>query len=354
MKRSIGVTVIAMLSFIGSVLTFAMGVLVLAAMVLAPAPHSNQFPGSPMFFRIILVFAALIYLLPAVWGMVTSIGLWRLKNWARISIIVFSVLLSATGGFAGLISFVVPFPALPNRGVDPTVLSSIRIAMGAFWLTLLGIGIWWLVFFNRPKVKAQFVKPASETADAYTLQTVQPPQYTTAMPLAPGAVARPLSITILAWLLLAGGLLIPLCLFLRTPAILFTKLLTGRPATAFFLSFAVMQLCIGIGLLRLKPAARTAAITYFVFGAVNTAVFYLAPGGRARGLVLMESQQSMFPWMRPFQNQPQFLFDPTPMFVIGAVAGVLGAAIPIYFLITRKLAFEKAAAELASIRKSFT
>jgi cell division protein FtsX len=62
----------------------------------------------------------------------------------------------------------------------------------------------------------------------------------------------------------------------------------------------------------------------------------------------MERQQSMFPWMRMFPNQPEFQFDPTPFMYMGAVCGIIGVAIPLYFLITRKVAYEKAAADLKS------
>lgn len=346
MKRSIGVTVITILSLIGSALTFALGIVMLVVMVLAPASSSNQFPGSPLLFKMVLLFSSLVYLLPAVWGIVTGIGLWRLKNWARISIIVFAVLLCAMGGFAGLISFLVPFPTPANGGADPAVMSGVRFAMGVFWLTQLAIGIWWVVFFNRPKVKAQFVQPAPAPADAGLLPTAQPLQYTTPGPSVPGTAERPLSISIVAWLLLVGCLFIPLSFFLHAPAVLFTKLLTGWPAILFFLSFAVMQLFIGIGLLRLNPAARMAAILYFVFGAVNTSVFYIAPGGHARAAALMDSQKSMFPWMRLYQSQTQFVFDPTPFVVVGSLIGVIVAMIPVYFLITRRLAFEKASVKL--------
>jgi hypothetical protein len=342
-KRSAGVTVIAILSLLGSGLIFAMGIFMLAVMAFAPVPGSSQFPVPPILFKVILLSVALVYLLPAVWGIFTGIGLWRLKYWARISMIVFAVLLTMMAGFAVLTSLVVPFPVPPNSGVSPSVMNGIRIVMGVFWLTLLGVGIWWVVFFNRSKVKAQFARTVPPSSDASTVEMARPQNSFPVQDVRAGA-ERPISITILAWLLLVCVLFLPLCLILRSPAILFTKLLTGRPAIALFLSFAVVQLCIGIGLLRLKPAARMAAILYFAFGALNTAVFYFAPGGHGRALALMDSQLSMFPWMRLLQSQPQFAFDLRPSLMIGAVAGVFFAAIPLYFLITRKLAFEKAAA----------
>lgn len=339
MKRSAGVTVIVILSLLGSVFTFAIGILMLVVMIMAPHSRSDQFPVSPIFFKVMLVMASLMYLLPAIWGIVTGIGLWRLKNWARISIIVFSVLLILMGGFSGLMTLVVPIPSNPNNTVDPSMMTGIRISMGAFMLTLAGIGVWWLVFFNRSKVKEQFGQFPFVPITGSLTQTDQ---------FRPTAGKRPLSITILAWLTLTGCLFIPLSLMLRAPAILFTKLLTGEPAILFYLGFAVAQLCIGVGLLRLKPAARMAAIVYFVFGSVNAAVFYLAPGGHARVLALMESERSMFPWMRMLPNQPEFHFDTTPFLVMAVMGGLICTAIPLYFLITRKFAFEKAAANLES------
>jgi hypothetical protein len=348
MKRSTGVTVIAILSLLGSAFTFVVGTVMLVVMAIAPVPRSNEFPGSPMLLRAILLASSLMYLLPAVWGILTGIGLLRLKNWARISIIVFSVLLILMSAFTGLVSLVVPIPATSNNEVDPLVMIGIRMVVGAFWLALLGIGIWWLVFFNRSKVKEQFGQLALAFPGGSMSQTAYPVQSMPVSATEPGTAKRPLSITILAWLLLAGCAFIPLSLVLRAPAILFTTLLNGGPAILFFLTFAALQLCIGIGLLRLRPVARMAAVIYFIFGFLNSAVFYFAPGGHARTLALMESQQTMFPWMRQFQGQAGLQFNPAPFLVVGAVVGLFVITVPLYFLITRKLAFEMAAADLES------
>jgi len=283
-------------------------------------------------------------LLPAGWGIVTGTALWRLKEWARISIIAFSVLLLLMGGIAGLMSVVVPIPVTPNSNVDPSVMTGIRIAMGGFCLLQFGIGIWWLVFFTRAKVKAQFVRIPLPVAGESMPQSAYPMQNASAEgTAATGSARRPVSITILAWLLLAGCFFIPLSLILHAPAMLFTKLLTGSSAVFLFLAFAAAQLWIGVGLLRLKPAARVAAIVYFAFGFVNSSVFFLAPGAHARAALMLESERSMFPWMRLIQNQPGFQVDMTPFFSIGAVAGLIGITIPLYFLITRKFAFDRAA-----------
>jgi hypothetical protein len=221
--------------------------------------------------------------------------------------------------------------------------------MGIFWLTQLGIGIWWLVFLNRAKVKEQFGQTAQVVAAPSTLQPAYPGQSVSISAVGPGAATRPLSITIIAWFMLAGCLFLPLGLVMRGPVILFTKILMGGPAVWVYLAFTIAQLGIGLGLLRVKPAARMAAIVYFVFAFVNSAVFYFAPGGQARMLGLLEQQQSMFPWMRLYQSQTEFHFDFGPFLIMGAVIGLVVISVPLYFLVTRKIAFENAAAALAGV-----
>jgi hypothetical protein len=339
MKRSGGVTVVAILSLLGSLLTFALGIVMLAVMTFATkTPDLNQPPALPTPLKFILAMSALVYLLPAIWGIVTSIGLWRLRNWARISIIVFSVILIMMGGFAGLMTLVVPFPAVPNSNVNPSMLGGIRFVMGAFWLTLMGIGVWWLVFFNRSNVKKQFGQTSPMLIDGSH-------PLTSADHVDP---KRPLSITILAWFLLAGCLFSLPILMIRPLAILLTKVLTGWPAILFYLLFGAAQLCIGIGLLRLRPVARTAGMIYFVFFFANTAVFYFWPGAHSRFPALMQSERSMFPWMRMLPNQPEFQYDTTRFLVFGGFVALVGVAVPLYFLVTRRFAFEDDAASLAS------
>ena len=152
----------------------------------------------------------------------------------------------------------------------------------------------------------------------------------------------------IAWLLLVGCFFFPLNLAWHAPAILFTKIFAGWPAGLYYLILTGAQLFIGIGLLRLKPAARTAAIIYYLFFFLSAAAFRFSPGSTARWGALMESERSMFPWMRMLPNQPEFHFDATPFLVFGFVFGLLAMMIPLYFLITRKVAFERAASSDAA------
>lgn len=344
MNRPIGVTVIAVLSLIGSILTLLFGVLTVVITAIVPVPATVSFPGGPAYFRLILALTSLFYILPALWGIVTSIGLFRMSGWARISMIVFSVLLILGGGFAALGSFTMPLMMPEAQNGSPQVTAVVGIVMGILWIAVTGIGIWWLVFFTRPRVKEQFAAailplsaPSGEVFTAQMTSSSQPAFPVLAKP------ARPISLTIIAWLLLVSCCFMPLAALLRLPTIILTSMLTGWPAVLFYVAFGVVNFYIGFGLLRFKPFAREIGIGYLFFMFINSAVFYFAPGGRVRMQALIDQQWTIFPWMRELQNSQPMQFNLTPAMWFGGVMGLAFIAVELYFLITRKRAYEVAA-----------
>src|SRR5215472_10924963 len=180
MGRSVGVTVSAVLAMVGSLLALAFGLLTAVGLYLAPPqpPPESQLP--PEFFKTIMLVVPFFYILPSVWGIVTSIGLFMMKNWARISIIIFAALLTMGGffGTVGAVAFAVV--KLPSN-LPAEVMVFTRIFVVVFAALQLGIGIWWLVFFNRAKVRALFQAVRPALGDAVPLQTHYPqqPSYST-------------------------------------------------------------------------------------------------------------------------------------------------------------------------------
>jgi hypothetical protein len=362
-NRSAGITVIAILALIGSALMLALAAFMAFAMIVATPPAND--PRLPAgFFTVMRVVLPLIYALPAVWGIVTAIGLLQLKNWARISTIVFSVLLMVFGAFGMLTAMVFFLKPPPGNGVDPKMFPIIGAVSAVFALAQIGIGIWWMVFFNRAKVKAQFLPqpfpypgqgaapyninmPYSATPPPPGLATPEAPAASSAPPIAaPQRTARPLSISIIAWFLLAICLFIPFNLFLHPPVPLFLTTLSGWQAVVFMLISGALHVYVGIALLQMKPAGRLVGMGYFIFGFLNTAVFYFAPGRSARIARFMDAAQSMFPWMRSAQSNP-FQSDMMPFLLVGAIGGVAFYLVLLYFLAAAKPAFDKAAHEQA-------
>lgn len=365
-SRSAGVTVVAILQFLGSALLLALAAFMAIAMIVAPTPPQNDAQLPPMFFNVMRVVLPLVYALPAVWGIVTAIGLLQLKNWARICTIIFSILLIAFGALGILTSMVFFLKPPPGNGIDPKMFSIIGAVSAVISLAQVGIGIWWMVFFNRARVKAQFLaQPLTfppQSADPYAID----PRYSTSVPPPPGfpsaadvalpptppiaapqPTARPLSISIIAWFLLVSCIFVPFSLFLRPPIALFFTILSGWQAEVFMLISAALNVYVGIALLKMKSLGRLVAIGYLIFGLLNVAVFYFAPGRSARLARLLDLEQSMFPWMRPSQANSPFYADPTPFLFIGAIGGVAFCVVLLYFLITAKPAFDRAALEQA-------
>jgi hypothetical protein len=372
-NRSAGITVIAVLQLIGSALLLALAALMAFAMIMAtPPPNDPRLP--PMFFTVMRIVLPFFYAIPAVWGIVTAVGLLQLKNWARISTIVISVLLIVFGAFGVLTSMVFFLKPPPGNGVDTKIFSIIGAATALSALAQIGIGIWWMVFFNRASVKAQFLPqpfpyPTGQGADPYAIQmphsaTPPPPSLTTPEALAstPGAAtptdsafsptppiagptrpARPLSISIIAWFILAGSIFIPFSIVLRAPTILFTAIFTGWRAVILLSLFGALHLYIGIALLKMKPSGRLVGMGYYIFALLNTAVFFLAPGRSARIAKLLDAEQSMFPWVRSAQTDSPFMGDITPFLLIGAIGGIAVCLVFLYFLAAAKPAFDKAA-----------
>lgn len=238
-------------------------------------------------------------------------------------------------------AFVMPFLLKANPDADTHGAIVVSIFLGVFWVIHLGIGIWWLLYLTRARVKAQFVPAQGALAEVPTSQIQY--QAPLSQPVSSNKPRRPVSITVIACLLLAGCFFIPANLLMRAPAIFFTRMVYGWPASLIFLTFAAIQLYIGIGLLRLRPTARVVAIVYFIFGAANSAVFFLAPGSGARLAAFIEWQKSFASFGRLSPMPTQFNFDFAPFYVamaiVGGVCGLAGIAVQMYFLITRKTAF---------------
>jgi hypothetical protein len=277
--------------------------------------------------RALLLITALIYVVPAVWGIASSVGLWRLKNWARISTIVFAVFLATVGVFGVLIAVVMPIPVTPAQQNMPQIATMVRVFLGTLGAGELGIGLWLAIYFTRRRVQAQFARAVP--------QVVLGPADSEAQRVATmvSQNRRPVSLTVIACFLLVGAACFPFAFLMHTPLLVLGKVLTGTMAVAGLLLFTAANVSIGIGLLKLWPAARTAGIVYFLFALVNAGVSWLSPGAAGRMQAIIAAQPKMF------GSTPEVVFPPQFIAVIG-IASMLVTLVPLYFLITRKSAFE--------------
>ena len=299
--KSIAVRVSAGLAIAGSVLTFAMGLLMPISMALAPPPAG---PGAPPFpMMAVGIILAVIFAAFAVWGILTGIAIFRRRGWARISIMLFAVLLAIMGAGGSLAALFMPIPE--QEGLDPRIMTGVRFGMAAFYLVLAGIGTWWLVLFNKQTTRTYFAG-------------ANPPE---------DPDARPLSLSVIGWYLLTSSIMMAASAVFKLPAFVFGAVITGWGAVAVYSVFTVAQLYLGTGILHLQEHARVGGIAYFVVVAINSLLTMV--GFEDKMAIMRRELPKLFPVGMP-QMHAIWIF------------GLMGAAlvvIPIWFLVRRRAAF---------------
>ena len=239
----------------------------------------------------------------AVGGVWTSVGLFRLRPWARMSILIFAGFLAAWSLFMVLVMSVVPIPPDTSAVTASTVR---RVTMIGFSVPL-AIGVWWLIQFNTRSTKAAF---ASQMIDS--------------------ASGMPLSISIIGWMQLVAGALCVIPLLAGMPAFAAGMLVTGWPARLLYLVLGAFLAWVGRGLLDLREKARVAAITWFVISFVHSVLVVYVPSWWQR---LLEMQQTMSGTSERITWDQGML----PTVMVGAGALVTGVAI--WFLVQNRSAF---------------
>jgi len=307
----LGIRVSAVLAILGSVLT-----LLFSGLLVWTAFFAHGFsPGSPAdtgLMKGVLVALAVFCIGLTVWGVATGVGIFGRRGWARVSIVIFAVLLVGMGASAMLGILFVRMPLSPDA--PEQTMRNVRLVMAAFYGGLLLIGAWWLLLFNSARAKLYFTSGAAAPESA-----------------------RPLSITVIAWYFLLLALGTAVCAATRLPAMLFGLVATGWAAMGIYTVYTAVGIYLGTGLLQLQKPARIGAIVFVLFNAANSVVSIAMPGLAGR----MQVFQDVLP--RAFQT-PQAI-PPQNGFWIFGVTGVLFTAVPIWFLVRRRSAFYAPAAD---------
>lgn len=350
MRRPVGVILscivlglAALLLLLNAIGSFASILLVghLPATTAGPAPPPGMMSG-------VFAVLGLFYLALAGWAIATIVGLAKMRNWARYSVIVIGVGVALIGVFGaiGMVAARAMIGSVPMPpGQNPEVLRVVVIFIALFCLAIAAVGIWWIVYFSLRTTREAFALAAGPRAiptpgyipppspydpSSYAVASYIPIPDPNAQSAAPPVLIldeavvvanttprRPLAITIIAWLLIVSGGVTLLFSFSPFPMFFFGVVMSGWAAHLTALSFAVLVLLTGIGLLRLEKIALYLAYAMTVVGLLNTASFLL-PSVRARMIVyqtnLMASSMGM---PQPFDNHTMVL-----MMIPGMVLGI--------------------------------
>lgn len=316
-QRPTGVVLAAIvLGFVSLALLVFAAIFGFTAAFAGSVQSSAQVPGAPpanVMMAMMAAFALIIAAL-AVWGIATVVGLLRMRSWARISIMIIGGLLAAVSVLNALGSIAAPslmrsMPMPPNAHVDPEKLRLVFMLVAVFWLIVAAVGIWWLVYFALRRTRECFLLARPEippgaiqtraaqrapgpmtdftVAQPMTEEDQHPvvvatPGENVAVPAHPtGPVKRPVSMTVIAVLLLICALCALVDMALPMPLFLLGVSITGRAAHITEAVLAVLDIAAAIGLLRLQLWGWWLTLAMFVLGLVNSLGFLL-PSYRAR------------------------------------------------------------------------
>jgi len=303
-RRPVGVTLSAIvLGLAAAMLCLLAGFSVLGTFIVRHTPMTIEAPGvppSPSFMLGVIAFSVVLYLALAIWAIVTVVGLFRMRNWARISIMVIGGGIALIGLFSTLVSAAMPammksVPMPPNT--DPAMMRGIFLFMAIVWLVIASIGIWWLVYFALRRTREAFAHaalqrglPLSGTGriTAYPATSSPMTDFTVARPMVyepptapaetylppipatqPAAPARPVSITIIAVLMFLGTATTVLMMLLPIPAFFFGVVLPGWTGHVLYLVFACLSGVSGVGLLKLQKPAWVLSFALYGLGLLS-------------------------------------------------------------------------------------
>ena len=278
----------------------------------------------PDYVRPALIFFWIFLFLCAFFVLAVGIQVIRLRNWARISLLVIAGLMLVFAVMGIVVIFVTFFVSIP---ADPRVSQRFLVAILAVIYGIpAAVSIWWLILFTRRSVVAQFQASAA----------LEPPRPPSALAVFNNPEC-PLAIRIVGWYLGSFVIVIPFIPFLpgSIPAIYFGKVVFGPAAIAVYaLNFALISIP-GIGLLLLKRWSYPLTIASQLLASANAIYTTLSPSYEANVRTVFEKMS--------IPNVPS---DTVQMLHYSRYFSLIGLLIPIAIVVTvlvsRRIFYEAA------------
>ena len=220
-------------------------------------------PPIPTWMPIFLYGLCVVFAALAVWAILTVVGLFRMRRWARYSILAIGGCLALVGLPAMLVSLLMLAVPLPvPAGGDASQVHNVQAmtkvvfgVVGLFYGMIGAVGVSWLVYFNRKKVRDEFNSAFGQSVPSRC----------------------PFLISAIAVLTMIGG---PGCLlmaFLPLPGAFLGLTLYGWQRAVVFLVYAVLATAAGVGLWRLEEWGRRLAMAMQLVGLAQFIVFLVRP-----------------------------------------------------------------------------
>lgn len=332
MKRSGDVTASAIVLFLGSALVVLMAVAMIVGAAVTPLPSEQ---------RAMQFVLPIFYGLLAAWGIATGVGVLQLRPWARISMIVMSsvAIFFTVCGALGIM--MVPFLLQQDPNI-PAGATRIVVFIGLIVLGVpLAVAIWWLVLFTHARVRIEFATRGAAAVSSATPSAAIATGFAPPFAAAPSATDIPISIRVIAIIILVTAPValfsLPLAIRAHLPTIILGIWMTGWTAPAYLVISVAIQIVLPIAVLRRRLRALDGLIAYLLFATLNALLFFVSSSRNAFFDAITRAE-STTPGMDP-EMMGRFMKMAMPI-VMGF--SVLLFALALYFLFTRRRAFREA------------
>ena len=273
-RASTSVIVAGISAILAGLLVTLLSVATLILFSSARFAKSSLFPA---FMLPLLIFFWIFLLLCGLFLSVVGIQVIRLRNWARISLLLMAALMLFFGVMGIAVIFVTLFVSTP---ADPRVSRGLVAVMLALIYGIpTAISLCWLILFTRSSVVAQF----------HDFAALQAPRAPSTMSVFNNPEC-PLAVRIIGWYLASFILVIPFIPFLpnSVPAMYFGKVFFGPAALGVYaFNFALISIP-GIGLLLLKHWSYPLTIASQLLAGINAIYTMSSPSYEANVRAVFE------------------------------------------------------------------
>lgn len=334
-QRPVGLVLAAIALAVMACMGLLSGIIMVLTFALIHTPETAQFPV----IKVIGIGIGVVTLLISGFCLWTVVGLFRVKRWARISVLIlggllafFSVLAALGSAIAALSQSTIP---QSSPGLPPEAMKIVMFGAAGFYLCVGLIGVWWLVYFNLRRIKAVFVahsvRPEVVTA---AFVPIEGPRIDLN---GPRRSVLGVLVNCLAALYIMGGVSGIACASFHLPLFFLGHIFRGTPATVFLAATSAISIGIAVGLIRRMRVAWIAALVFDALGVISELAI-LIPANRA---AISSYQREIL--VRMFHGFPmppnQLMMGETYIFV-GAFGGALMFIVIFWLLIRARLLFQ--------------
>lgn len=338
-RRPMGLVFAAIVLALMTCMGFFSGASVIFAAVFIRTPQLARYPmvediqiGMGVFILLVSGFCAF-----------TVTGLFRIKRWARFSILILGGLLAFYFFLTAVLFFVFAFSSMALQptaaGVPPGMIKGAFLGLGGFCCLFSWVGVWWLVYFNLRRIRALFATNGVGPLPELPAQAPVSAAGVWIDPNTPKRGAIEILVICLAVLYLLGAASGIVTAFLHFPLFFIGFVVRGTSASVAALLFSAISLGMGIGLLRRMKAAWVTALAFNALGLVSTLAM-LTPRNRA---MMADYQQEIFRHMfsGAFPYPPPSQFNPASTYFLGAVVGALTVGAIFWLLLKARPLFDR-------------